>query len=275
MSTNQLPEIREEAAEPETRALYADIKSVMGVPFVNLVHRYLATIPGALPYAWAVARPAMLDGRMDRWVATMLGATAWPRVEAAAAVRAALPDPAQAQAALAIVNVYNRANPRNVIAFGAIARFMADPSIPLADGPPPLELGPPAPPAPMPPLAVYAELAPPVQAAIADLATREHIERDGIVPSLFLHLAAWPQLLTALRDALAPMLASGAMDAAIASIVAAARGPQSELRSPSMPRSVAAQRESIGVTLAAFAGAGMPRMVVFGHLIAEAIGDRA
>jgi hypothetical protein len=212
VNPNQLLEIREEFASPETSALYADIKSVMRVPFVNLVHRYLATIPGALPYAWSIVRAPMLDGRMDRWVDAMLGEASWPRIgPRAAAIREALPDAAQTRAALANVNTYNRGNPRNVITFGAIAGFMADPTIALASEDPPAEWGPPDPPAPMPPLARYADLPPELQQAIADLATREHIERDGIVPSLFLHLAAWPKLLIAVRDALVPVLAGGAM----------------------------------------------------------------
>src|SRR3546814_2598626 len=38
-------------------ALYDDIRRTLNVPFVNLVWRHLATIPGALPWTWAAVRP--------------------------------------------------------------------------------------------------------------------------------------------------------------------------------------------------------------------------
>jgi hypothetical protein len=44
-------EIRQQYATPEIAAIYADIKTVSGPPFVNLIWRRFATSPGILSWA--------------------------------------------------------------------------------------------------------------------------------------------------------------------------------------------------------------------------------
>jgi len=52
------PAIAEASATGETADLFADIRATVGVRVVNLVWRHLATIDGALPWAWAAWRRA-------------------------------------------------------------------------------------------------------------------------------------------------------------------------------------------------------------------------
>jgi hypothetical protein len=47
------PAIAEAAATGTTAELFADIRATVGVRVVNLVWRHLATMDGALPWAWA------------------------------------------------------------------------------------------------------------------------------------------------------------------------------------------------------------------------------
>ena len=54
--------ITDAQARGEIAALYADIRATLGVPVVNLVWRHLATIEGALPWAWGAVRPAYRSG---------------------------------------------------------------------------------------------------------------------------------------------------------------------------------------------------------------------
>jgi len=54
--------ITEAAATGETAAIFADIRQVLGVDVVNLIWRHLATIDGALPWAWGRLRPLYTDG---------------------------------------------------------------------------------------------------------------------------------------------------------------------------------------------------------------------
>src|SRR6185436_3814972 len=54
--SDRFPAVAEAAATGETAALFADIRATVGVRVVNLVWRHLATIDGALPWAWAAVK---------------------------------------------------------------------------------------------------------------------------------------------------------------------------------------------------------------------------
>ncbi len=78
--SDPVPAITEAAASGEVAALYADIRAVYGVGVVNLVWRHLATIPGALPWAWGTVRPLYLDGTIAREAAALRTARRLPPV---------------------------------------------------------------------------------------------------------------------------------------------------------------------------------------------------
>ncbi|SVD57622.1 uncharacterized protein METZ01_LOCUS410476, partial [marine metagenome] len=50
-------EIAETEATGQTRAIYDDFKSSIGLPTINLIYRHMATTPGCLEWAWALLRP--------------------------------------------------------------------------------------------------------------------------------------------------------------------------------------------------------------------------
>jgi len=56
-------------------------------------------------------------------------------------------------------------------------------------------------------------LPPELAAAVRALAARHGLSDPGIVPSLYLHLALWPQVLAALPALLAPLFAGDALAA--------------------------------------------------------------
>jgi hypothetical protein len=60
--SDPVPAVTEAAAAGEIAAIFADIRHVLGVDVVNLVWRHLATIDGALPWAWGTLRPLYVDG---------------------------------------------------------------------------------------------------------------------------------------------------------------------------------------------------------------------
>ena len=49
--------VTEKEANSEVTTIFADIKETLGVPFVNLIWRHLATIPGGLAMTWSLAKP--------------------------------------------------------------------------------------------------------------------------------------------------------------------------------------------------------------------------
>jgi len=58
MSTaDPIPALREQDATGEVAEIFADLRATLGVPFVNLIRRHLATMPGMLDWAWAVVKP--------------------------------------------------------------------------------------------------------------------------------------------------------------------------------------------------------------------------
>ena len=57
MCTDPVIAITEQDAEGRVSEIYQDIRSTLGVPVVNLIWRHLATLPGALEWSWASIKP--------------------------------------------------------------------------------------------------------------------------------------------------------------------------------------------------------------------------
>jgi hypothetical protein len=52
-----IPAVREDEATGETAAVFADLRATLGVSFVNLIWRHLATMPQMLEWTWALVKP--------------------------------------------------------------------------------------------------------------------------------------------------------------------------------------------------------------------------
>jgi len=212
MSTASLPEIREADAPPAIAAIYAALNEGIGIGQVNLIWRHAAALPGVLDWLWAQAAPAL-----------GCGAAAAARDAIAAAITlpmpAALPKPQDHAAIAAVVEIYNRGNLTNLALLSAIllrAQGMA-PGAPLPAAPRGAML-----PAP-PPLPRLADLPPAQQAQIRALTAAHGLSDPAVVPSLYLHLALWPEYLARLPELLAPLHAEQHLHSARDAAVAAAR----------------------------------------------------
>lgn len=64
--SDPVPAITEGEATGETAAIFVDIRQVFRVDVVDLIWRHLATIDGALPWAWSTLRPFYVDGSVGR-----------------------------------------------------------------------------------------------------------------------------------------------------------------------------------------------------------------
>jgi hypothetical protein len=194
-----LAELREADAPPAIAALYGKLRTASGVPLVNLIHRHLATLDGVLPWLWHSIRPALEDGSLAGARARLAAAIPLPPLE---------PIPADPTIA-AVVEVYNRGNLTNLILLTALRRALAeDPPLPA---PPPPRLAAEAMlPAP-PPLPRLDALPAGTAALVTALAARHG---NGVVPSLYLHLAHWPDFLATLPDRAASLLDPTAIRAA-------------------------------------------------------------
>jgi hypothetical protein len=202
VSTNSDPvaAIPEADAVGEIADIFADIRATLGVPVGNLIWRHLATIEGALPWAWQSLKPLYERGVIAA-EATSLRAGI-PVVSCAG-----LSGPALAAAGLTdgdlgriemILQSYDRSNAMNLVALGALMAKLDG-----ADGrqtvPSPSALSvpqsvsSPAVSGEMPALLALDAMPPTVRALVEDL--NRIGGRDEILPSMYRHMAHWPAYL--------------------------------------------------------------------------------
>jgi hypothetical protein len=253
--------------------MYDDICDVMRVPFVNLIHRYLATIPGALEYAWSLGREACIDGRLDGWVATMIADAKLDEISADAGPR--LPE-RDRRAAERIVAIYNRQNPRNIIIFSAFLAILRD------AGAQPSNLAPPLFPArersmragAIPALPKFDDLDEQTRTLLMELSALQRLEGTGLVPSLYLHLATTPGATTAAYQAIAKPLRDGVIADRVESVRAGADAAARKLIPAvlAIPSATYGRRAEIAHVVASFTERAIPSMVVIGHVFARQFG---
>lgn len=133
-----LPEQPESAASPATRAIYAELRRLCGVPMVPLIYRHLATIPGGLEWAWSLLGPALRTGRLQE--------SAWT-ISRSVPIEPVVKLPAEALRMLGVTSTdltelrkllaaYNRSNPVNLLGLRCLAVFaVRDPQAQVGSSP--------------------------------------------------------------------------------------------------------------------------------------------
>jgi hypothetical protein len=221
--SDPVPAITEAGATGEIAAIFADIRLVLGVDVVNLIWRHLATIPGALPWAWGMLRPLYADGSIAAEAAALHGDLDLPRLpsfpaEAFAAVDLCADDISTIRNVLA---AYDRTNAMALVALSALLRRLeeAPPALDAAsshhtDVPhelPPLIL--------LPSLPSIAELSPTTAELVLILNRLGTRRENAILASMYRHLAYWPAYLALAWTLIAPLDADGTLDRLIAHAV--------------------------------------------------------
>ena len=207
-----LPAVSESAATGETADLFADIRVTVGVRVVNLVWRHLATMDGALPWAWAAVKPLYLAGLPDQAVRRFRESMVLPALPSLAG-----DEPASVDAVLAS---YDHSNTMNLFALGALAAWLRGET--ASEGMP--EGGPrlPAPDVVLPKLASAEDVTPETWALVLRL-NRFGDSHQVILASMYRHLAHAPAFLARLEPALAAVEADGTLEQAIDANRSAAR----------------------------------------------------
>jgi hypothetical protein len=182
--------VAEAAAGGRVAELYADIRRVLGLPFVNLVYRHLACDEGRLEAVWAALGPNLSSQ------AATAAADELVRSAAPAAAAPLPPDVVDETLAAATLDAYARGNSLNLLGMQALLHGCAG----RGDKAP-------APPTPGPgailPMTALEQLPAATRALLDETAallvgTRKPI----LVPSLLRHFAHDARLLAAVRDTL-------------------------------------------------------------------------
>jgi hypothetical protein len=270
-----LAELPEDQARGDILYIYQEIRRLSAVPMVALIWRHLATVPGALEWAWGLLEPALRAGALQQ--------VAWELAE-----RARIPrQPAIAVAALRVAGIseddqrgitetldgYNRANPVNIVMVRCLSLHLAGKAGVTRPKAWPQWQPPPAPPA-LPPMVHPGAMSSTVQALALLLTDRSpDAAPSSLWPSLYRHLAHWPAFLGYASLMVPPEFE--AIDTAAARMRQQVDKASAALASCLVPASLwpAPSGQQLGQLQRALAqfSVRIPEMVVIGHLLRAAL----
>lgn len=203
--SDPFPAVAEASASGETAALFADIRATVGVRVVNLVWRHLATMAGALPWAWVAVKPLYRQGTVDQAVVRFRRNMVVPVLPSLAG-----DEPASVDAVLAS---YDHSNTVNLFALSALVAWLrgdhSAEDLPRAGS----RLA--TPDVVLPPLASEGDVAPDTWQRVLRLNRFGDSDRPLILASMYRHLAHAPAFLARLEPALAAAQADGSLVRAI------------------------------------------------------------
>jgi len=210
--SDPFPAVAEAEATGETAALFADIRATVGVRVVNLVWRHLATMDGALPWAWGAVRPLYSLGVADSAAVRFRETMILP-------VLGSLAD-SELPSVDAVLASYDHSNTINLFALGALVAWLRGEA--AAEGTP--EQGPRllAPDVALPKLASESDVSPETWQRVLRLNRFGDRAQPLILASMYRHLAHAPVFLQRIETVLVPAQADGSLDRAIATNRAAA-----------------------------------------------------
>ena len=267
-----LSELAVEHATGSIREIYFALEASLQVRLVNLVYRHLATVPGALEWAWGTVGPAFEGSLFAEQSIALVPAGDLVATGQVSLSGCGLSE-AESDRVRETLDAYNRANPMNALSLRVI-------SMALEAGRPSEFRRPQAREAgnlsELLPMAALDELAPQTMDVLYRLAWLTTGQDRGLVPSLFRHFTPWPALLMALADWLEPLVQAGQIDAQLVAISdkadVIARDIFENLGQPGdcavLPD--AATRETLAQTIEIFPSA-ICRMIVIGGLLRGAL----
>lgn len=198
-----LAELSEQDATGEVARIYVEIRELCAVPYVSSLQRHLATRPGWLEWAWALVRPAFVDGSAQTraWqLATELDIRPLPALSRSA-LRVLGVDAAGEQAIRDVCDAFIRVSPTNLMLSGLLWQVLEG-DMPTGveracdHWTPPLSL--PALPSLVTPDALTADQ----RAVLFQFGTE--VDGQPFVPGLYRMLAHWPVYLAHLATVLVP-----------------------------------------------------------------------
>ena len=212
MSAAEFPAVREAEASGEIAVVFADIRASLGVPFVNLIWRHLATIPGMLQWCWRFSKPlygSIEHAEISSGLQTTVRSPVTDHIPSFVFDAAGLNAGARGVIA-ALIGAYNKANAGNLAALLVVQAVLAGYS-PGGRGFTPKTTAAETVPRPLPDLLQLSGLNASTQSLIMSLDQFGRSAPSNAVASLYCHLAHWPSYLAIVHTALAAVHRSGAL----------------------------------------------------------------
>ena len=237
--------ITEADAAGEIADLYAEIRSGLGVPVVNLIWRHLAVIPGGLSWAWHSVKPLYDSGAIASEAATLRqGISINPgRGLSANAIDVIGLSPEDTGRINMVLDSYERSNAMNLLSLSALYAKLdgrqkaATASAAQSDPGEPVQ-------GQMPKLLSLDEMTAETRQIV--LALNEFGARTAIMPSMYRHLAHWPGFLALLHVYLATIHADGRLEAMTQQILSDAATKADHLAAALAEPEIALSAESEG-----------------------------
>jgi hypothetical protein len=185
--TETLSELPEADAKGRLADIYAELRSMVGVPVVALIFRHLATHPGLLEHIWSSVRPVMRSGMFQETAARVARDNSptdlIPPIHVHARQAIGFTGD-QSSSVINAIDAYNRANAVNLLVMLTLLRRLQLPDD-VVESPQAREWTPPA-----PIEGVLSRMTPPsdmpphIRRIINDLGFGDRSRLDTVVPSL-------------------------------------------------------------------------------------------
>ncbi|MCX2930995.1 hypothetical protein ORI20_11960 [Mycobacterium sp. CVI_P3] len=219
-SSDPVPSVAEADATGEIAELYDDIRTMLGMSFVNLIWRNVASIPDGLRWTWETMKPLYVNGAVYTHAEALRDAQDLPPVPRlpAATLRAVGISADDETAIRAALLGYDRGNPLNIVSFSAVLSRLS--GLPPPPAPPP-QAPPSHPVAHAPTMLNLDQMAPDIAEMVraVNLIGARGKARE-IQVSLPRNLAHWPGFLALYYTALQPLHDDGTLLTAIDAVLA-------------------------------------------------------
>ncbi|MDB3954324.1 halocarboxylic acid dehydrogenase DehI family protein [Alphaproteobacteria bacterium] len=273
-------EIYEEEAIGRTAEIYDDIRTTLQLPMVNMIYRRLAINEEALDWCWENMKPVILTGAIDRageQITDELFIDDAPTFPAEGLRLAGVAED-QRPAILAVIDGYNRANPRNTVLLGVLKALrlrepVAGAKVDSFNAPTTRNGGDGT---LIPPMVGLTDMSPDIAATVRFMIRHRKPDAFFSVPSMYRHLANWPGALSLAAAILEPMEADGRISRAASGLTASAMALGEKI-APVGPIGVAPAPETIAGKLMDMVvdsfSRNIPELIIVGAILRQAFAD--
>ena len=203
-------EVPESEATGVIRELYEDIKVTMNIGMINLIYRRMASVDGVLEWFWDAVRPVLVSGEVDRALSSLTSDLDWrilPEMSASSLSSLDLGD-RETEDLSRVVEDYNRGNSLNLLLLTAVAERLRSGG-PTAEVPSAAKKTPLVKPLDLPPIVPMSDMSQETASLVRALSAPISPAHQPLIPSLFRHLARWPEFLAFASPYLTDMVSSG------------------------------------------------------------------